>query len=225
MPIRLNLLREVQAADEERRKDPVKRAILGGVVLVGLVFAWSSVLQLRVMRAGSELARVQGKWHDIEKTYKAAVENRRLAAEADDHLVALQRYTTNRFLWGTCLNELQHLLAGTEGINVVRVRGEQNFNVTPEVKPKPGQGAPKPATSTEKTVLTIEARDYSSQPGDQVTKLKGFLALHAIPGAPSAGVSNQVSLLNISAPQTDKDGSASYVTFSLQSTYPEKTRQ
>jgi hypothetical protein len=177
------------------------------------------------MRANAELAHVQAGWQAIEKTYQTVVENRRLALEAEDHLVALQRYTTNRFLWGTTLNQLQHLLAGTEGISITRLRGEETFSVTAEVKPKGGQGTTKPATSTEKVVLTLDARDASANPGDQVTKLKAFLASPSLPGTPFSGTSNHVSLLNISAPQTEKDSAVTYVTFSLQSTYPEKTRQ
>jgi len=42
MPIRLNLLAEAQAAEEARRRDPVKRAIWIGALLVSVVLVWSS---------------------------------------------------------------------------------------------------------------------------------------------------------------------------------------
>ncbi len=227
MPIRLNLLREAQAAEEARRKDPVKRAILAGIVIVGCVLGWSSLLQVRAMRVNSEFSSVESRWQAIEPAYKAVVENRRQALEAEDRLASLQRLTTNRFLWGSTLNELQHLLTGTEGITIQRIHGDQTFTQQAEVKPKAGTtGGGKPATATEKIVLTIDARDASSQPGDQVTKLKASLATPLIPGQTNSSTTNVVALLNISAPQGEKDGKdgGTYVNFTLQSTYPERTR-
>ncbi len=237
MPIRLNLLSEAQAADETRRRDPVKRAILGGVVVVGLVLVWSSLLQVQAMRVNSEFASLKSKWGVMENDHKATVENRRRALEAEDHLVLLQRYTTNRFLWGNTLNQMQHLLDGTDGISITRMRGEQTFLQQAEVKEKPGAAGAaalpgKPATATERAVLVIDARDGSAAPGDQVAKLKAFLASPQGTGSTNASVGiNQVALLSISAPQTEKsekDGPGAianpYVTLTLQATYPEKTR-
>lgn len=241
MPIRLNLLSEAQAAEEARRRDPVKRAILGGVVVVGLVLGWSSLLQVRAMRVNSEFAGLKAKWDALEREHKSTLESRRRAIEAEDHLVLLQRYTTNRFLWGSTLNQMQHLLDGTDGISITRLRGEQSFLQVAEVRVKPGatgsaaQVKSSPASATERTVLVVDARDGSSTPGDQVAKLKAFLASPQSPGFTNAATAtNLVALLSISAPQTEKNekdaagagGSPNpYVTLTLQSTYPEKTRQ
>lgn len=41
MPIRLNLLAEAQAMEEMRRRDPVKRAIWVGSLLVAVALAWA----------------------------------------------------------------------------------------------------------------------------------------------------------------------------------------
>ncbi|MBM3848325.1 MAG: hypothetical protein FJ405_18815, partial [Verrucomicrobia bacterium] len=101
MPIRLNLLREHHAAEEARRKDPVKRGILAGSTLVACVLCWSLVLQFQLIRTNSELGSIQSRWQAIEVAYKKAVDNRRMAIDAESKLVALQRFTTNRFLWGS----------------------------------------------------------------------------------------------------------------------------
>ena len=42
MPIRINLLNEELAAEELRRRDPVKRAIFIGIFLVALSLVWFS---------------------------------------------------------------------------------------------------------------------------------------------------------------------------------------
>src|SRR5437879_330946 len=104
MPIRLNLLAEAQAAEELRRKDPVKRAIVAAAVVLGLILTWSSSLQFKIIRSKGELKQLQAQWSQIEKSYQAAVESKRKSIEVEDHLSALQQLKTNRFLWGTALN-------------------------------------------------------------------------------------------------------------------------
>ena len=59
MPIRINLLAEAQIAEDLRRRDPVKRAIFVGALLVVLALVWSSSLQLEVVFAKNDLAQVQ----------------------------------------------------------------------------------------------------------------------------------------------------------------------
>ena len=226
MPIRLNLLKEHQDAEEARRCDPVKRAILGGVLMVVCVLVWAGVLQLKAIRSNAEFNNIQGNVQSLDKTYKLVLEHKNLISETEDRLLALQRFTTNRFLWGSTLNGLQHLLAGTEGITITRIRGEQTYLQQPEFKPKtPKEGPAKPATATEKVVITMDVKDMSSQPGDQVAKLKSSFSAPVVPGSPPATATNQVALLTISAPLTDKEGTGRpFVTFTLQSIYPDRVR-
>ena len=47
MPIRINLLAEQQAAEELRRRDPVKRAIWVAGFFVVVVVVWSGYLQFK----------------------------------------------------------------------------------------------------------------------------------------------------------------------------------
>ena len=60
MPIHLNLLAEAQAAEEERRRNPVKRAIWIAILFVVLILVWSSSLQLKAILIRSEVSRVWG---------------------------------------------------------------------------------------------------------------------------------------------------------------------
>jgi len=57
MPIRINLLAEAQAAEEMRRKDPVKRAIWIGGFVVFLTLLAALTLQLKISRIRSDIAR------------------------------------------------------------------------------------------------------------------------------------------------------------------------
>ena len=66
MPIRINLLAEAQAAEEMRRKDPVKRSIWVGSFLVFLVLLWGFSLQVKIMVTRSEMSALNVKWKSIE---------------------------------------------------------------------------------------------------------------------------------------------------------------
>src|SRR5436309_12715170 len=98
MAIRINLLAEAQAAEEARRKDPVKRGMYVAGILVALVVLWAVALQGKMMGARRSLNRVEAKWKSIEKGYQAAVDAQHRAMEAEQRVMALQQMTTNRFL-------------------------------------------------------------------------------------------------------------------------------
>jgi hypothetical protein len=226
MPIRINLLAEAQAAEELRRKDPVKRGAVLAVLLVLLELCWSSTRQFKIMAAKGELNSLETKWQAIEKNYQKAVDDHRKELEAEEKLAALQQYTTNRLLWGTTLNAFQQTLMGVDQIQVVRLKTEQSYVLNEEAK-KPSEtskpGAKAVAASTEKVNLTIEALDFSPQPGGQVNKFKEAITtvpyFHQI-----LQKTNGVLLTSLSAPQLGPAGRTPYVLFTLQCFLPEKVR-
>jgi hypothetical protein len=226
MAISINLLAEAQAAEEQRRKDPVKRAAVAAGFIVFLVILWATTLQLKIMASKSELASLDAKWKRIESSYQAAVEAQRTAIEAEQKLTMLHQMSTNRFLWGTVFNALQQSHNGVSDVQAVRLRTEQLYAISEEIKPRtngvkliPG----KPSTATEKVSMTIDAIDTSPQPGANVNGFK-----EAIASTPffkeNLGKTNGVLLTSRSAPQTSPDGNRQLVTFSLQCNFPEKTR-
>jgi hypothetical protein len=226
MPIRINLLAEAQAAEELRRKDPVKRAALAAGLVVFCVLLWSCTLQFKIIAAKSDLSALQTKWKAIEKSYQVAVESRRKSLEVEEKLAALQNYTTNRFLWGSALNAFQQSFNGVDDVQVTRLRTEQSYIQTEETKPRTNGTmviAGKPGSSTEKILLTVEAVDSSPQPGSHVNKLK-----EAIVSVPyfqnNLQKTNGVLLTSLSAPQTGPLGRNPYVLFTLQCFFPEKVR-
>ncbi|MBI4659200.1 MAG: hypothetical protein HY735_10185 [Verrucomicrobia bacterium] len=121
MPIRINLLAEQQAAEEARRRDPVKRAIWAGSAVVALVLLWILNLQFKVNSAQSELARQEGEWKRIEPTYLQVSNRYRETGLIRKHLASLESYSTNRFLWSHALNALQHV--SDEKVRVVTFTG------------------------------------------------------------------------------------------------------
>lgn len=225
MPIRLNLLAEAQAAEELRRKDPVKRAVLAAVVVLGLILTWSSSLQFKIIKSKGEFKQIQAQWSQIEKSYQVAVESKRKSIEVEDHLSALQQLKTNRFLWGTALNAFQQTLSGVDDIQVIRLKTEQVYTLSEEAKGRGDAkaGAGKAAGAAEKINLVIDAIDASPQPGSQVNRYK-----QTIGNVPffqnNLQKTNGVLLTSLSAPQVGPLGRNPYVMFTLQCYFPEKVR-
>jgi hypothetical protein len=226
MPITINLLAEAKLAEEQRRKDPVKRGIFIAAFIVFLVVLWSSTLQFKIIAARSELSRHNARWKEIEKSYQNAIDTRKRATDAQTKLVALQNLTTNRFLWGNALNAVQLTLNGIEDVQVMRIKSDQAYQVNEEVRPRregerlvPGR----PGSSVERISITLDAVDRSTQPGGNVSRFKETIA-----GVPyfqsSLARTNGVLLTSLSAPQPGPNG-RSQVLFTLQCFFPEKVRQ
>lgn len=222
MPIRINLLAEAQAAEEMRRKDPVKRAVWIGGFVVFLVLLCAATLQFKIIVAKSEVSTLQRNWKGIEKQVTEINDHRNNARELEQKLSALNQFTTNRLLWAPALNAFQY--AGVDGVQLVRVHAEQTYTVNEGTKPSPdAKGAPaKPTTVTEKTVLMIDGRDFSARPGDQVPKFKQVLANNSYFES-ALQKTNKIQLTSQTAPQMEFG--RSYVGFELKLFFDEKERR
>ena len=224
MPIRINLLAEAQAAEELRRKDPVKRAACVAGFLVFLVGLWASTLQFKIMTAKGELNTLNTKWREIEKNYNAAVASQRASRETDEKLEALANMTTNRFLWGNMLNALKQTINGVEDVQVTHLRTEQTYHATEGTPARTNatQVVPgKPPGATERIRIIVEAEDGTA--GGRVNKFK-----ETILGVPyfknSLAKTNGVILAEHGPPRMSKSGNGTVVNFALQCSFPEKTR-
>jgi hypothetical protein len=223
MPIRINLLAEAQAAEEMRRKDPVKRAVWIGGFLAVLVLLWSSSLQMKAMLAKGEVGKIEGQLAARSNEFRGVLEQQKQLQDAHTKLRALAALGTNRILYGTLLDALQKTFA--EDVQIVRFRADQSYVMREAVKAKTNSTGkitpPKAATSTEKIAITLDARDTAAVPGDQVNKYRAALAGN--PYFKRALSTNEVRLANLSAPQMGPDGRP-YVLFSLECKFPEVTR-
>jgi hypothetical protein len=223
MPIRINLLAEAQAAEDFRRRDPVKRMILWGVFAVALMLLWWSWLQLRVIVADKNLYQVEAQIQSRTNTSQLVLISQAKITGANEKLTALQKLSQSRFLQGNLLNALQQ--ATVDNVQLLRLRVDQTYFTTERTTPTtngtritPSQ----PGTVTEKIVVSLDARDYSSNPGDQVNKFKD--AISQQPYFQTAlNKTNGVRLASLSSPQVGPDGKLS-VMFTLQCFYPDQTR-
>jgi hypothetical protein len=223
MPIRINLLAEAQAAEELRRRDPVKRVIFCGALLVALMLVWSSSLQLKAMLSNKEVMDRQTEIGLRTNEFQRVQSDQKKLAQVKENLDALKKMTDSRFLQGNLLNALQQV--NVDGVRLTRIKVDQNYIYMPGAKAQKTKDRTIPArpdTIREKIIITLDARDASANPGDQVNKFKGVVA----EGAYFKSVldkTNAVQLVYLSAPQVGVDGKP-YVLFTLECHLQEITR-
>ena len=215
MPIRINLLAEAIAAEELRKRDPVKRAAFAGVLLVALSLVWYSSTWLTYMVDKENLNHVQADIDSHTNDYVHVQENIKKIADAQKRLDALEQLNSTRFLQGDLMNALQ--LTYVSNVKLFHLHVDQSYTASAAVAAKTnsfGVVAGRPAAVTEHVVVQIDARDFSPNPGDQVNHFKDALAQQAYFKA-ACDPANGVRLLNLSSLQTDAD-SKPCVTFSLE---------
>ena len=227
MPIRINLLAEDQAAEEMRRKDPVKRSIWVGSFVVFLVLLWGLTIFLKSIIARAELSSSEGRWKSMEKKVKQIEVDRKQTAEIEKKQSALTQFTTNRFLWANALNALQDTLV--DNIQIIRLKSEQVYVGGEGAKPPPGvpAAAAGPAHSragfaVEKIVVHLDGRDFSERVAERVPQFKESLANSSFFQA-CLQKTNSVMLTSLSAPQAEKKGPC--VVFGLQLNLQDKERR
>lgn len=222
MPIRINLLAEQIAAEEERRKDPVKRAIFAGILLVIAVLAWSGWIQLQIMKTSSEKLRVESEWKAKTNAASVVQSNKALGDVAVARLASLNRLATNRYLWGSTLQALHTLPAGSS-IVLVRLNGAVGFVATNE-QSRVGTKTLNTPGAVESIVLTLAARDYGRPEDNNIARFQqtlatnGFFREHLAPDG--------INMVQMGQPEVDPDEpTKSFVSFSLACRYIEKLRK
>jgi hypothetical protein len=211
MPIHINLLAEAQTAEDLRRRDPVKRVIIAGLLIVAGMLAWSSFLQLKVMLADSKLSQVQIQIDSHKDAYQSAITNSAKIAATKMKISALQKLINVRLLQGNLLNALQKVTV--DDVQLTAVKEDQEFLSNNNTK--------QPAV-TERVVVSLEARDTSANPGDQVGKFSDALARYAY-FKDDLDKTNGIRLADESSPQQDQNGK-NYVSFTLECHFPDKKR-
>ena len=223
MPIHINLLAEAQAAEDLRRRDPVKRAIFIGVSLVVVSLMWSGTVEINAILAKERFAGVQASINAQTNAYQHVESNRKRIGTIQFRLAALQKMQAARFLQGSLLNALQH--ATVDNVQLTRLRVDQAYFLTEGTESQTNGDrviAGRPATVKERIITHLDARDFSANPGDQVNKFKEVIAKQAY-FQTMLDKTNGVQLANPpSAPQTD--AGKPYVMFTLDCRYPEVIR-
>jgi hypothetical protein len=224
MAIRINLLAEAQALEELRRRDPVKRLILVGALIGVGMLGWSSTLYFKATLLKTEVGRLEAELRQHTNDYQAVLNTQKKLNDVTDKLDALTCLATNRFLNGSMLDALQKTMI--DDMQLMSLRTEYAYFLTEGTKAKTNSlgrvtSPAKPATVTEKIVLTLDAKDTSENPGDMVGKYKQSLGDSAYFRSALAS-SNDLNVKRY-LPDPGSDGRAA-LNFTLECRFPEKTR-
>lgn len=224
MPIRLNLLAEARALEEMRRRDPVKRGIWMGSLLIVAMLVWSSSVYLETLVAKRGLGQIENQLAKGTNDYRLVLESLRKTGDVKKKLTALHHLASSRLLQGSLLNALQQV--ALEDVQLMRVKVEQVYVPTEEVKPKTnsqGRVTPsQPATVKETIVVSIDARDSSPIPGDQINKFREVISTNSYFQA-ALSKTNAVRLAYRGAVTTQTDNRP-FLLFTLECRYPDNTR-
>jgi hypothetical protein len=126
MPIRINLLAEQQAAEDARRRDPVKRALMVGGGLLAVMLLWIGGLHLRLVYARAALSGYEAQLQSVEDNSKEAKLNFATAGQLQSRIENLQRYSTNRFFSAEVLDALQQVVL--DDVRVLHVQTAHSYS-------------------------------------------------------------------------------------------------
>lgn len=210
MPIRINLLAESLAEEDLRRRDPVKRSIIIGALLVAISLVWFSSNWLESLMANGRLNQVDSQIQSDTTDYNAVVANQKKTADLQRRIDSLQMLNATRFLQGNLLEALQKIYV--PNVQVMRIKLDQTYAPSPSNKT---------GSMVEHISLTMDGRD-SSPAGDQWNHYRDALAAQTFFKS-QLSLTNGVRLANLSPPQTSADGKP-FVIFTLECRFQDKTR-
>jgi hypothetical protein len=173
MPIRINLLAEALAAEDLRRRDPVKRAVYGGAFVVALSLVWFSSIWLTFMVEKEKLNSIQAQIQVHTNDYALVQGNMKKMADVQKKMNALDQLSAARFLQGNLMNALQQTYV--PNVQLTRFRVDQSYSAgaaVAAVTNSYGVVAGRAAAVTEHVTLTMDAKDFSPNPGDSVNHYK-----------------------------------------------------
>jgi hypothetical protein len=225
MPIYVNLLAETQAAEDMRRRDPVKRAAFVGISLAAVALVWSGMAEVNAVLARERLDSVETAINSKTNSYTHVIVDQRKAGVIQTKLAALQKLHSTRFLQGTLLNALQH--ATVEGVQLTQLRLDQSYFLTEGTESQTNGDrviAGRPTTVKERIILHLQARDSGNNPGDHVNTFEQAIAREPSYFQGMLDKTNAVQLAGPpSAPQFDAAGKP-FVLFTVDCRFPEVTR-
>jgi len=223
MPIHINLLAEAQAAEELRRRDPVKRAIFIAISLVAVFLVWSAAVAALQMEANASYTGVQTGIDARTNAYSHVMVDKRKLDLDMARLNALKKFQAARFLQGNLLNALQE--ATVDGVQLTGLHLEQTYFLAEGTENQTNDDRiilGRPSTVKERITLHLDARDFSANPGDQINKFVATIAKEPY----FAAMLDKTNAIELTSPPSSpmSDNGKTYVTFSLECHFPEQTR-
>lgn len=224
MPIRINLLAEHFELEEQKRRDPVKRAIMAGAALASLVVLYCISVMLQARAIEQQLAGKRAEYGKIEGKFKEAMRNNQVRSELGSKIEALEKFAAERFLWAPSLSALQYTLI--PNIQLTRIMTEQKFMLTnsiPDTTDKSGNKKPgKKGGASEEIVLNIDGMDFGRQGTDNHIAFQRALAEYSFFKTNLAP--DGIRLTRQDAATLDPESGKPFSSFSFSCAFPKRIR-
>jgi hypothetical protein len=157
--IRINLLAEAQAAEELRRRDPVKRAIWGAAFVGLLVVGWVVWMQLKVMASERLKKTTERQWAAMTNQNTFLTNQIARTGEVEKKLAALERLSNSRFFSSAPLNAIQHCMIS----NIVVTTLTMTFSYNNNEQIKDSKGKLIDIQSREDVSISVTGEDSAAE--------------------------------------------------------------
>jgi Tfp pilus assembly PilM family ATPase len=157
----LNLIAEDIEQRDRRRRDPVRHVAFAAGFIIAALLIWAGQLRVRIWSVERELKRDAANRVDWERMRREITLAKGRLAEANRTFASLQTHYTNRFVFASALDALQH--ATMDDIQLTRLILQESVANTAEKKgiSEKNRTVPRqPGYSTEKVTLTIQAKNF-----------------------------------------------------------------
>jgi type IV pilus assembly protein PilM len=222
--LHIDFLADKHEAAERRRRDPMRWGVRIAAMLIVSMLVWVGVLSVKWLQGQTALENAAKALNTVQKrAIKVQVLSKRIG-EIDKALRVLTRHATNRFLYAIPLGEIPATVV--DNIQMVQIKMEEGLTLTAAVKEnRVGEKVipAKPATMTQRYILTLQAKDKGEPPATDefikaLTELEWF--------SNNLRKVDPVRLKERGAEQVDpNDTSKTFILLTIECTFPDKVVQ
>lgn len=159
----IDLLAEQKEEAHIRSRDPMKRAYALAAALVALLLGWYALMMVKASDVEKTLQQQNAEMATLQPGFLIADAEEKKLRVINETLETLDRLSTNRFLWASALDALQHTVVD----NFEMVRLQINQQVT-QIKAVPAVTnsnktviKAKPFETLEETTFRIHAKSFA----------------------------------------------------------------
>lgn len=129
MPLKINLTFDLQAQERVRARDPMKFIFAGAVLLALIPIAWATLSYFNGSQAKSELKKVNSRWANLEKDYKARLEQEKEQGLMAQKAESLTNAINARPLRANTLDDVRKLVPANMELQKLRLTRMNNQSV------------------------------------------------------------------------------------------------
>ena len=129
MPLKINLIQNLQAEERVKARDPMKFIIAGAIGLGLLPLLYSAFVYYQKSESDGLLAVQKSKWNNIEAEYKKRQEQEKIQSDIKDQASKLDLSINSRPLRANVLNDIRKIIPDQVELQRLKVTRIDNDTV------------------------------------------------------------------------------------------------